>query len=101
VLTHDRQKVFDRNFGWVLLGADFASVLDGEDYSYLPAWLRESGSGDGEGLGGQSFAQWVTGVFAAMEAAVDSDQVESGLDREGDLTTATLMRDVARATYRS
>ncbi len=40
-LTFERQKVFDRNFGWVLLGEDFASVLDQPDYSYLPVWLRE------------------------------------------------------------
>jgi hypothetical protein len=42
--TFDRQKVFDRNFGWVLLGEDFAAVLDQPDYSYVPVWQRQQGS---------------------------------------------------------
>lgn len=86
-LTFERQKVFDRNFGMVLLGDDFAHVLDQPDYSYVPVWQRaskvqspmsgslevgKSGSQEtSSGLLGRSFASWTAEVMAAMEAAVD------------------------------
>lgn len=95
VLTFEREKVFDRNFGWVLLGEDFAGVLDQEDYNYAPVWLRTS-----EVQRTTSFAAWAQEVFAAMEAAVPENAVEAGLEREGDGTTVTLMNDIARATFR-
>jgi hypothetical protein len=105
-LTFERQKVFDRNFGWVLLGEDFGSVLDQEDYSYVPVWMRiEQGSrGDGEqGSERQhvfpGFAQWAKGVMGAMEGAVDEKDVKLTLGKETDAVTATLMNDVARATF--
>ncbi len=105
-LTFERQKVFDRNFGWVLLGENFAIVLDQEDYSYLPVWMRnELGSrGDGEQGSetlplGNSFAQWAKDVMAAMEGAVDEKDVKLTLGKETDAVTAKLMNDVARATF--
>jgi hypothetical protein len=109
-LTFERQKVFDRNFGWVLLGEDFGTVLDQEDYSYLPVWMRKSGSPEVEKSGsqkaehsntktGSSFAQWAKDVMAAMEGAVDEKDVKLTLGKETDAVTATLMNDVARATF--
>lgn len=95
VLTTERQKVFDRNFGWVLLGPDYVSVLDTDDYSYVPVWLRDQD----RPLGEQSFAAWAQFVFATMQEAVPPDANALGLQNEGDLTTATLMNDIARATY--
>lgn len=95
VLTFERQKVFDRNFGWVLLGDDFEAVLDQEDYSYVPVWWRTS-----DVLRPTSFARWAQDVFAAMQAAVPEDLVDAGLQREADGTTVTLMNDIARATFR-
>jgi hypothetical protein len=95
VLTTDRQKVFDRNFGWVLLGDDYAGVLDQDDYSYVPVWLRTS-----EVLRPTSFAVWANKFFESMQAAVSEDAMEAGLEREGDGTTVTLMNDIARATFR-
>lgn len=94
-LTFERQKVFDRNFGWVLLGADFASVLDQADYSYVPAWLRKDGA---QPIAG-TFAQWATEVFASMEASVAEQDIKIGLGREEDAVTVTLMNDIARATF--
>jgi hypothetical protein len=108
VLTTEREKVFDRNFGWVLLGEDFTGVLDQDDYSYAPVWLRElggkgarePGSRGNSTLGGRSFADWAQEVIAAMQAAVPEDAVEASLERESDGTTVTLMNDIARATFR-
>lgn len=107
VLTFERQRVFDRNFGWVLLGDDFKTVLDAGDYSYVPIWWRERGSMGAEELrskntgamGGKSFALWAQEVMAFMEGAVAEDDVKLGLDRETDTTTVTLMNEIARATF--
>lgn len=97
VLTTERQKVFDRNFGWVLLGEDFQAVLDAADYSYVPVWLREEqGAG---GLVGTSFAEWAQAVMAGMETAIQEESATLDLDRESDSTTLTLMNDIARATF--
>ncbi|MEX1248183.1 MAG: hypothetical protein WEA61_06835 [Anaerolineales bacterium] len=107
-LTFERQKVFDRNFGWVLLGDDFGAVLDQPDYSYVPVWMRRSGgleversgSQDQTGLPpGRSFAAWAAEVMAAMEGAVREQDVKLTLGRETDAVTATLLNDVARATW--
>ena len=112
-LTFERQRVFDRNFGWVLLGEDFGSVLDQEDYSYLPVWQRQTPSPTHPGVANQrekgkgadpkasstSFALWAKDVIAAMEGAVDEKDVKLTLGKETDAVTATLMNDVARATF--
>jgi hypothetical protein len=97
-LTFERQKVFDRNFGWVLLGEDFVSVLDQDDHSYVPVWQRKSGGLGVEGSGGQkTFAQLARDVMAAMEGAVQESDVKLTLGQ--DAVTATLLNDVARATF--
>jgi hypothetical protein len=95
-LTFERQKVFDRNFGWVLQGENFAAVLDTADLSYMPVWQRKQA-----GLlpQGNSFAQWAQSVMAAMGHAVAEKDVKIGLGRETDAVMATLMNDIARATY--
>lgn len=103
-LTFERQKVFDRNFGWVLLGEDFVSVLDQADYSYVPVWLRSEkgseGAGEQESKGaGPSFAQWAKDVMAAMEGALDERDVRLKLGKQTDEVTATLMNEIARATF--
>ncbi len=92
--TFDRQRVFDRNFGWVLLGDDFASVLDAPDYSYVPIWQRSSVQ---PAL--PTFAQWAKQVMASLEGSVAEADVKLGLGRETDAVTITLMNDIARATY--
>ena len=115
-LTFERKKVFDRNFGWVLLGEDFRSVLDQSDYSYVPVWMRQTpspalplGRGKGENQAtmnlsgnlpaGLSFAEWAKDVMAAMEGAVDEQDVKLSLGRETDEVTTTLMNQIARATF--
>jgi hypothetical protein len=95
-LTFEREKVFDRNFGWVLLGEDFGAVLDAADYSYIPVWMRNDGTND---LVGKSFALWTNEVFAYMEGVVAQQDVKMGLGQETDAVTVTLMNDIARATF--
>jgi len=120
-LTFEREKVFDRNFGWVLLGEDFGTVLDQEDYSYVPVWQRtskvqspipgsleveRSGSQDlkPEGEGSQlplnvTFATWAAEVMTAMEGVVDEKDVKLTLGKDTDAVTATLMNEIAQATF--
>jgi hypothetical protein len=122
-LTFDRQKIFDRNFGWVLLGDDFAAVLDQPDYSYVPVWMRKASNVQGMpraeplqargGRGGPkslsfstsdfghwtSFASWTQGVFASLEGAIDEKDVKLTLSQESDAVTATLLSDIGRATF--
>ncbi len=95
-LTFERQKVFDRNFGMVLLGDAFENVLDQPDYSYVPIWLRDQA---GILPAGRSFAAWAVEVMVAMKSAVDEKDVELTLGRETDAVTATLMNEIARATF--
>lgn len=107
-LTFERQKVFDRNFGMLLLGDDFASVLDQADYSYVPVWQRTSNvqspmskaePSSGNLPIGRSFAEWAKDVTAKMEGVVDEQDVKLTLGRETDAVTATLMNEISRATF--
>jgi hypothetical protein len=119
-LTFERQRIFDRNFGFVLLGDDFGSVLDQADYSYVPVWQRTSnvprptsdveqtpspalpllqGKGAGHDATKLSFATWAAGVMEAMQGAVAEGDVKLTLGSETDAVTATLLNDVARATF--
>ena len=114
-LTFVRQKVFDRNFGWVLLGEDFGAVLDAADYSYVPAWMRvvpksettqefaalpgKATQTPANDLGGRSFAAWAKEVFASLEGAIDEKDVKLTLGQESDAVTATLLNDIGRATF--
>lgn len=122
-LTFERQRTFDRNFGFVLLGDDFVAVLDQADYSYVPVWQRTSnvqmsnvgqtpspthpgvqnqrlqGKGAGNATAKPSFAAWATEVMAAMQGAVAEGDVKLTLGSETDAVTATLLNDVARATF--
>lgn len=109
-LTFDRQKIFDRNFGWVLLGDDFASVLDAPDFSYVPIWLRERGSAGAEEQNntphlasslapGLTFAAWAQDVFKSMENLVNEKDVKINLGQDSDTVTATLLNDIGRATF--
>ncbi|MCW5876363.1 MAG: hypothetical protein KIS85_05705 [Anaerolineales bacterium] len=97
-LTFERQKVLDRNFGWVLLGEDFAAVLDAPELSYLPLWLRPPRAAVDE-LGGRSFAAWAQAVMDSLAGVVAEDDVRLTLGREEDATTATLLSDITRTTF--
>jgi hypothetical protein len=98
-LTFDRQKIFDRNFGWVLLGDDFAAVLDQPDFSYQPVWLRAPRGTGAAALGGRTFAAWAQLVFASLEGAIAEKDVKLTLGQESDAVTATLLNDIGRATF--
>lgn len=110
-LTFERQRIFDRNFGFVLLGDDFGGVLDQPDYSYIPVWQRTSDvktsnvqrptSSDDQtwDVGRRTFAAWAARVMAAMQGAVAEADVKLTLGSETDAVTATLLNDVARATF--
>jgi len=95
VLTFDRQKVFDRNFALLLMHADYAKIMDQEDYSYQPVWWRK---GDLD-LPNVSFANWAGKLMIQMEKNFVENLMDLELDAEEDLLTATLMKEIARATY--
>jgi hypothetical protein len=97
-LTFERLKIFDRNFGWVLLGDAFENVLDQPDYVYAPVWLREP-RGTGSELAGRSFAAWAKDVMASLDGVVAERDVKLTLGREEDATTATLLGEITKATF--
>ncbi|UYN89654.1 MAG: hypothetical protein KIT08_00065 [Anaerolineales bacterium] len=94
-LTFDRERIFNRNLGWVLLGADFVSVLDQPDYSYVPQWLRKQPVA----LGPRTFAQWVQAVYAELDGIVDERDVKLDLGDDADAVTAALLSDIRRTTF--
>lgn len=105
-LTFERQRIFDRNFGFVLLGDDFVGVLDQADYTYVPVWQRTSDVpmsnvqlSNVQMSDGKTFAIWAAQLMAAMEGAVAEGDVKLTLGSETDGVTATLLNDVARATF--
>lgn len=116
-LTFERLKIFDRNFGWVLLGEGFANVLDQRDYVYSPIWIRplalaknanalenqkttgSPGESQTDMLGGRSFAEWATAVMASLEGVVAERDVKLTLGHEEDATTATLLGEITKATF--
>lgn len=95
VLTMERQKVFDRNFAWLLMHPEFASILDKDDYSYQPIWWRNSP----EMASDISFAVWADQVIEEMAANPSLESVKIELGEEEDLLSATLMNDIAKATF--
>ncbi|MCL4258600.1 MAG: hypothetical protein KJZ53_08745 [Anaerolineales bacterium] len=94
-LTFDRERIFNRNLGWVLLGADFVTVLDQPDYSYVPQWLRKQPVP----LGNRTFARWVQAVYAELDGVVDERDVKLELGDENDAVTAALLGDIRRTTF--
>lgn len=96
-LTFDRERIFNRNLGWILLLEDaaFVSVLDQPDYSYVPVWLRKQPVD----LGGRTFARWVQAVFAELAGVVAEDDIELQLGADADAVTATLLNDIRRTTF--
>lgn len=94
-LTFDRERIFNRNFGWVLLGPDFVSVLDQKDYSYVPVWIKK----EPVDLGKLTFAQWAQAVFAQLEGVIDEKDVRLNLGDDSDVVTATLLNDIGSATF--
>lgn len=94
-LTFDRERIFNRNFGWVLLGDDFVNVLDQKDYSYVPAWMKK----EPVDLGRLTFAEWTRVVFAELDGVIDEKDVKLNLGDESDAVTATILSDIGRATF--
>ena len=72
-------------------------MLDQEDYSYIPVWMRDTDLLKME----ESFAAWAEKVIKSMEGEVNEEEINLGLSREMDLVTATLMNEIARATFYS
>jgi hypothetical protein len=94
-LTFDRERIFNRNFGWVLLGPDFVTVLDQKDYSYVPVWMKK----EPVDLGRLTFAQWAQSVFAELDGVIAEKDVKLNLGDDSDAVTATLLNDIGRATF--
>ncbi len=99
VLVKDRQKVFDRNFEWILLQEGFAAILDGADFSYAPKWLRNEQGEASQLAGTKTFAEWAAGVMEEMKYAISPEDLEVKLGKSLDGVSATLMSEIARATY--
>src|SRR5690606_28018986 len=96
-LTFDRERIFNRNLGWVLLGEneDFVAVLDQADYSYVPQWLRQQPVD----LGNRTFAHWVRAVYAELDGVVNESDIKLDLGDENDAVTAALLSDIRRTTF--
>ncbi len=95
VLTFERQKVFDRNFGKLLMHEDFEAILNQEDYSYQPVWWRKQP----EVVAEIPFAQWAQQVIAELQSNPSLGSVQIELGDEEDLLSATLMNEIAQATF--
>ena len=98
-LIKDRERVFDHNFGLILLGSDFDKYLDDGAYSYHPAWLRST---DGERIelsGGLTFAQWASEIMVGMKTAMPEKLYEFETIFEGDSISTSLMEGILKATY--
>jgi len=95
VLTHDRERVFDRNYAMVLLNADYSEIFDKEDYSYKPVWWRKSKMTQAS----ISFATWFSKTVESFRANPSLESVKVDLGDEEDLLSATLMNDIAQATF--
>lgn len=94
-LTFEREKVFDRNFGFVLLGENFINTFDQADYSYIPKWMRKSATV----IEDQTFAHWAMAIIDSMQGVVDEEEIQLGISKEMDLLSATLMNEIAQATF--
>ncbi|KAA3647836.1 MAG: hypothetical protein DWQ07_02295 [Chloroflexi bacterium] len=92
VLVKEREKVFDRNFQWLMLHEDFEHVLE----DYVPPWLR---NGQVNIANGQTFAIWALGVTESLGNSVDVDALKLRLGSNEDVVTATLINEIARATF--
>jgi hypothetical protein len=96
-LTHDKERVFDRNFGWILLHEDMQQIFDDEHFSYLPGWLRESG--DRALAGGATFAEWVGRLIQSMKASIPPGSFDFERALETNTVTGKLLDDIVKATY--
>lgn len=98
-LIKDRERVFDHNFGLILLGSDFGKYLDDGAYSYHPAWLRSTEGKRSELSGGITFAQWASDIMTGLKRAMSETGFESEMIFEGDLVSTSLMEGILKATY--
>jgi hypothetical protein len=93
-LVSDRQKVFDRNFQWILLNENFLDIFNQGKEVYFPVWLREKGLEDGE-----TFAQWAGKVFDELKSSISSEDLQIKIGREIDAVSANLLSEIYRATH--
>jgi hypothetical protein len=96
-LTVEKQRVFDRNFGWILLNEDMQSIFDDGETSYAPRWIRESGDLR-KGLG-RSFAQWVAALMESMKATLPETAFELERITEPNTVAGRLFDDILKATF--
>jgi hypothetical protein len=94
VLQKDREKIFTRNLGWILLDEAFADILDQADFRFRPDWLAEA-----QLPGEPSLAEWTAGLREALKGSVGTEDLAARLGKGLDGVSATLMSEIARATY--
>lgn len=95
-LIKDRERVFDRNFGWILLGTDYDQYLDD---TYQPAWLRSLEDKGSKLSLSPPFAQWASDIMTGLKTAIPETVFESEKIFEGDLVSTALMDGILKATY--
>ena len=94
-LETEREKVFDRNLSWLLLGDEFEQAFAVEGKDYLPSWLKKK-PGKVNSLG-----EWLQVVLSEMRSRESGSR--SGIKVRGDLDelSAKLAADITRATFYS
>ena len=95
-LVSDRQKVFDRNFQWILLNENYIEIFDQGDASYLPVWFRGKGLNKGE-----TFAVWAAKVIEDLKSSISPVDLKIKIGRDIDAVSANLLSDIYRATHSS
>lgn len=96
-LTVEKERVFDRNFGWILLNEDMQSIFDDGETSYTPRWIRASS--DLRNGVDRSFAQWVTALMESMKATLPEEAFEFERLAESNTVAGRLFDDVLKATF--
>lgn len=86
-LTTEREKVIRRNLGWLLLADEYESLLDG----YCPDWFN--------GARTRTLAGWFSGLTMGIGATLSETDLQVRLGDAVDELSASLMADIAQATY--
>lgn len=91
-LTKEREKVYGRNLGWLLLNPDLLTFLGSGVDGYRPAWFN---IGKLQG----SFGEWFGQAASIVGQKLTEQDLELRLGDEIDEVSANLMSEIARATY--
>lgn len=91
-LVKEHQKIFDRNFQWLVFHEDFDGILK----EYWPPWLK---AGQFEKTPGNSFPSIANRLMEDLRVKVEEDAITLKLGNWEDPVAATLIHEIARATF--